>query len=1100
MENFAPYVQHISSYFSSNAVGVPCKIRGKLLGKALEDKEFPQKKVLSLVLCVAVMLSVMVMGAGAAFSDQDKIENTEAVNMCTALNIIGGYPDGSYKPEGNIKRSEITKMICVALNGGKEPNVSTNTTPTFSDVRGTNAAWAEGYIESCVAQGIISGVGGGRFSPNGNVTGTQLAKMLLVSLGYNANTEGFVGNAWATNVNVIASQKGLYEGLERMDTSAALTRDNAAQMVWNAMNAYEVEYKTTIVTDENGKLETIVTVQDKVVGSNNDKITLLRDKYDAWVYVGTLTSVKSSNLTISMTAADRAASDPSVDNPAGGATTVSTVDFTKLTVDYSNLLGQKVKVMFKNGKTNEVLGVYATADNTIYNTVMNAVDNDNGKIKFGGTSYSTDSAITVYIDGTKLVGPKTAADFDDAAGKQLDSTRPVDNNISADEVTFVDSDDNGKIDTAILTTVDAAKVTYISSDEIVAGGTTYKYADEKIASDVEKNDYVVIRQDLYNDCKNITRADKLTGVKVTGTKQNPAQYLIDGSWYVAGTKADMNSVKSGDTVDAYTINGVVFYAKRTSGENASLSDVAIVLAVGSDIQGDKAKILKLDGTTSTTEIVDIDNAPGSGYVAKSALKQGAVYEYSVKGGEYRFKDLNTATDYFGDYTALNDGSPNSSSSGMAVAGAANSDKSINNIKVDDSAKIVLIDKYNTTGTDYKVITGKQFKSLGVAGGSNEAYSNGGIAAFISKVNGVNRVTYGVVAVNGIANNFITNDHYGYVVESSYQSSDGYMVYTIWNGTENVKVQEKGNAQRNKGTVLGYSSITTESGLADNVVGTIEDVDDSFGIVDNGIIYGVSDDQKTISLDGSNTNEITKDTVVLYVDTKDHKGYANGEIQEADDFGSGKIANVMYKLDGTAKDSDVALLIVDVKNNLHGAFKYNFGADANAADINLALSKGDVTISGALDTMTLNVPANTTLTIAAAQTNDVTINVAKGATLKVPNGTLVGANGAFTAAGDVTVNTASGKTQISSAADLTLNSNVSLQNGDKITLTGSAKLLAKQAGITLHIVNSGNVSVMVNNFYNDTSDATADGVANENCTYTWTASGTGSLTSDGWVKT
>ena len=90
-------------------MGVPCKIRGKLRSKALRGKEFPQKKVLSLVLCVAVMLSVMVMGAGAAFSDQDKIENTEAVNMCTALNIIGGYPDGSYKPEGNIKRSEITK-------------------------------------------------------------------------------------------------------------------------------------------------------------------------------------------------------------------------------------------------------------------------------------------------------------------------------------------------------------------------------------------------------------------------------------------------------------------------------------------------------------------------------------------------------------------------------------------------------------------------------------------------------------------------------------------------------------------------------------------------------------------------------------------------------------------------------------------------------------------------------------------------------------------------------------------------------------------------------------------------------------------------------
>ena len=225
------------------------------------------KKVLSLVLCLAVMLSVMVVGAGAAFSDQDKIENTEAVDACSALNIINGYEDGAFHPERNIKRAEVTKMICVALNGGTEPNTSTNANPTFSDVRGTVYAWAEGYIESCYAQGIVDGVGGTRFAPAGNVTGAQLAKMLLVSLGYNATTEKFTGNAWETNVNVRASQKHLYDGLEKMDTSAAVTRDQAAQMVWNAMQAYEVEYKDGVL-------------QDKVVGSTNDKITLLRDKYD----------------------------------------------------------------------------------------------------------------------------------------------------------------------------------------------------------------------------------------------------------------------------------------------------------------------------------------------------------------------------------------------------------------------------------------------------------------------------------------------------------------------------------------------------------------------------------------------------------------------------------------------------------------------------------------------------------------------------------------------------------------------------------------------------------------------------------------------------
>ena len=37
------------------------------------------------MLCMAMMLSVMVVGAGAAFSDQSKIKNTEAVDACVAL-------------------------------------------------------------------------------------------------------------------------------------------------------------------------------------------------------------------------------------------------------------------------------------------------------------------------------------------------------------------------------------------------------------------------------------------------------------------------------------------------------------------------------------------------------------------------------------------------------------------------------------------------------------------------------------------------------------------------------------------------------------------------------------------------------------------------------------------------------------------------------------------------------------------------------------------------------------------------------------------------------------------------------------------------------
>ena len=384
-----------------------------------------QKKVLSLVLCVAMMLSVMVVGAGAAFSDQSKIKNTEAVDACTALNIIGGYPDGSFKPEGNITRAEVTKMICVALNGGKEPNLATNATPTFSDVRtNANSAWAEKYIESCASQGIVSGVGAGKFAPAGNVTGTQLAKMLLVSLGYKSENEGFTGNAWATNVNTIASAKGLYAGLEKLDVSAALTRDSAAQMIWNALNAYEVEYKTNLVADKDGKLSTQITVQDKVGIDNKTKITLLNDKYDAIAITGTLTKVQQDKgkSTYSITVTDPKQDGKNYNN------STDPVSYTEVAKDYSDLLYQNVRVLVKpdnNGKDAVVYGVYATNKNTTQTGILKNLKMDGNKAKLDGTKYDLASKQTVYVNGDVLYKASTGFTTASSKAKKDTNQNPV---------------------------------------------------------------------------------------------------------------------------------------------------------------------------------------------------------------------------------------------------------------------------------------------------------------------------------------------------------------------------------------------------------------------------------------------------------------------------------------------------------------------------------------------------------------------------------------------------------------------------------------------------------------------------------------------------
>ncbi len=102
---------------------------------------------------------------------------------------------------------------------------------------------------------MVAGVGGGKFAPEDQVTGFQAAKMLLVALGYEAERENFNTPMWETNVSVRAAQAGLFQGLDDLNPSAPLSRDSAAQMIWNALNAGEVEYVTQTVTEGQGYRE-----------------------------------------------------------------------------------------------------------------------------------------------------------------------------------------------------------------------------------------------------------------------------------------------------------------------------------------------------------------------------------------------------------------------------------------------------------------------------------------------------------------------------------------------------------------------------------------------------------------------------------------------------------------------------------------------------------------------------------------------------------------------------------------------------------------------------------------------------------------------------
>ena len=862
------------------------------------------KKVLSLVLCVAMMLSVMVVGAGAAFSDQSKIKNTEAVDACTALNIIGGYPDGSFKPEGNITRAEATKMICVALNGGKDPATSTNATPTFSDVRtNANAAWAEGYIESCVAQGIVSGVGAGKFAPNGNVTGVQLAKMLLVALGYKSDLEGFTGNAWATNVNVIATQRGLYKNLEKMDTAAALTRDNAAQMIWNALQATEVEYSYTL-DGSNGNLSSKAQVVDKTHRESGTDVdsTLLWDKYDCYVYEGILIGSGEYG--------EEAGKDKiGLEIQKFEGTSLAKPyknDTFKYAKDVTNLVGQYVKVLAN--KNDEAYGVYAIAsENTVVTTTFDKVKQDGaGKIKIDGTSYKYESDAVV-----KNV-------VKDASSTALKISE-IGNEIAAgDVITFISRDGDNKFDVAYVNPmVKFGKVTYVGSDKVTAGGVSYD-EDDVIPSGLKKGDYVAVYKDLYTGDNKLVKADEVTG-KITATKDNAKEVKIGDNWYKVGNitpnkpfakavtaTGDVGQIKkTGDRFTIFSINGIIYYAEK---ESSGSTDTAYVLAAAGTMNSDgdyQVKMLFADGTT---KLVATDHAYNDADEGGNLKEKLVTYEVN-SDNLYELKEVTNADNKAGGDSVVTLTKFNKSEKKVVTSAPAT------NYRVSSTA-VVYVQYKDGTKTKQKVMTGSELNALGSDfGTTGTAVIDGGLATIV------------LLKADGYLPGAKATQLYGYITSDVVsEEADGGVKsqsFTVWTSeNKSIDVKMKGNTKVTKGDIISFD--LTSDNYIEGVKSTGEDDGESDKL---DIVYGAIKDFKmgdyvtfynktgTANID----YEMDDDVKYLFLNTDDTEGVADDTLSKATEASDSSASakkyynNAVYVIEGTGANAKIVMIACDVVN-------------------------------------------------------------------------------------------------------------------------------------------------------------------------------------------
>ena len=619
--------------------------------KSFGDFHANLKKVLALVLAFACAFTMF---AGAAFTDSADIKvKSEVVNTLVSLGVVNGYDDGSFKPNGTVTRAEMAKMIYVLRTGNSDASAYNDDKTSFTDI---GSHWARGYIKYCQSLGIIAGKSNTIFAPNDKVTAQEAAKMLLVTLGYDATKAGLTGAGWASKTNALADENGLLKDVTTSFT-AACPRQYAAQLIYNAIFAPTVVWRDdaytnkTLIGDED-----LPTVGTKYMGLKNPKGILTSVKYDD--------NDKTYTTVIDRVGADDLSFDA--------------------TADYSALMGQQVKALYKEGKNGDddtLYGIYATDKNKTVTTLVDDIDEYDGGFKVNGKEY--DFATTV-----KFVAPN---------GKALSEVSEYGDLAAYHTVTFVDNNNDKKYEYAVCDPFTVAKVDSLTAKkayfaDTLDGPDTSVDRDDLDAYDkIAKGDYVILTNKDYSVSGNTVavKADEVSG-KVAGTKADKS-IKVDGNWYKQAA-ATVDAPDSGDTLKYAIVKSGFYFA--TDCKNGSTDKLALVLKKGDqDFDGDyyDAKLLLSDGTTKTTKA----------YVKNGSSKDqpvaGTLYTYTTNNTGYVLEAISDGDDIGMDTDAIASAKYNSKTNKVT--------KDRNSVRLAADAKVFVI--YDKSGDSWKgkVVTG-----------------------------------------------------------------------------------------------------------------------------------------------------------------------------------------------------------------------------------------------------------------------------------------------------------------------------------------------------------------------------------------------------------
>ena len=708
---------------------LPCKGRHTPLWLKIQKEEIQMrnlKRALSLALAAIMLVGMMVVSASAAsynnLTDKDEIVNKDAVSMLVSLGIIEGKPDGSYAPTENVDRAQMAKMLSVIMNKGVDNSALYQS--VNSGLVDVNTNWAKGHINYCYTTGIIAGRGTGTFDPSATVTALEAAKMLLVAVGYDPAIEGFEGADWAINVSVRADEQGIFEGFTK-DLSAPLNRDDAALLIYNALdvemiqsyttNNYPIVYSDhrTILSDKYGviKVEGVVTANEWAILDDDTDTALQEGK----------TRIYNPDGILSTTGNTAVAQDSSAN--------VKTQVFNVSTpVD---MLGKAVTMYVKKTTILADSTVYGAPVVSDVNTVI-----ETGEKVTGGDSKDDDS-LAALLKGTGLATDKATEYYHNYEEVAIDSA-DVDDimNVKGAALTVIDNDNDGYVNYVISVEKSLTHVSGVSSKNETT--TLYGLPGDDVidnedivttATDLTKGDVVLVVQyggrTYVEEPKTVTGEMELFNAKNKDDNKNyikvgGEEYKQDGLEVLSNINKD-NPVKFLISECDDKANGVQFDAQY----DFFLDDFGNIVAFR-EVEGAPTQYaLALDSAYS------INGLTTTGQI-KLLLADGTSKVYDV--------DMDATADRFEDLANSDDNSTKDSAVETWFGSAITDDNSMDAV-------------LKFMGSD----------DATAAGAKTKGYASGNLVAYTIDDDEV--VTFGPaelddgVIVNGTSKNYIKGDNY-----------------------------------------------------------------------------------------------------------------------------------------------------------------------------------------------------------------------------------------------------------------------------------------------------------------------------------------------------